>query len=203
MSKKTSKIIIFLLTLSVLMSLAMPAAAVSFEGVTGGGYTPPEGSGSGGNGDGSFFEIVSYDVSHNIVAYRFTYVNADGSVLKKGGKDGQDCIEIWIKNPHSYNGVIGYGAFASDDGIGFWREYNNPEAGEWPVESLFPKFSKRQYVLGEQDGRGLETRVRNAASGGCDGSVRYDDVNYFTSTAGEYFVSELTYDHTSAGRFLP
>lgn len=179
MSKKTSKIIIFLLTLSVLMSLAMPAAAVSFEGVTGGGgYTPPEGSGSGGNGDGSFFEIVSYDVSHNIVAYRFTYVNADGTVYDANPLDGYSGLEIWIKNPHS------------------WREYNNPKAGEWNVESLFPKLSKRQYVLGEQNKVHMNTIVRSSTSGGCDGSVRYDDVNYFMSTAGGYFVSELTYDHS-------
>lgn len=203
MRKTTSKIIALLLVALTVFSMALTAGAVKFEGETSDGSW---GSGGGTGGEDvdhkyTYFEVLSTTSSQNIVAYRFSYVKGGdkANVLKESSKDDQDCLEIWIDSDESHNGRIGYSAFAFDDdtNTGFRVEYKSGADGI-PVESMFPKLSKRQYVLGEHKGVQMQTVVRTLAGTGCDGSVRYDDKDYFDLDGdGESDLSgKLTNDHT-------
>lgn len=203
MRKTTSKIIALLLVALTVFGMASAAGAVQFEGETSDGSW---GSGGGTGGEDvdhkyTYFEVLSTTSSQNIVAYRFSYVTGGdkANVLKKSSKDGQDCLEIWIDSDESHNGRIGYSAFAFDDdtNTGFRVEYKSGADGI-PVESMFPKLSKRQYVLGEHKGVHMQTVVRTLAGTGCKGSVRYDDKDYFDLDGdGESDLSgKLTNDHT-------
>lgn len=86
----TRKALVVTLVIIMLMSMAVSGYAIEFIGSSG------TGGGSSGISTGGYGIQDTNAATNNVIGWRFTYMNSDGSIFGNYAKDDQSSLEVWI-----------------------------------------------------------------------------------------------------------